>query len=337
MIEHRSPIRHTFLPFEEPLRPFLEQRELLAQQLTRAHTDSARTVVIRAEMEGLNQAIRNTWVEEVEPNIGDWETVLLARHPQRPHTLDYIYSIFNEFMELHGDRRFLDDKAVVGGLAKLESQTVMIIGTQKGKDARENAEDQRRFGMPRAEGYRKALRLMKHAEKFGFPVITFIDLPGASPDAESEERGIAVAIAENIFEMAQLKTPTIAVVIGEGGSGGALALAVADRLLALQYTYFTVVSPEGAASILWRDAKFAPQAAEQLKLAARNLPKFLSYARLLKEPHGGVHRFPREMYPILKTALIEELGRLKQMSIEELLENRYQQFRHTGEFIDPSS
>lgn len=336
MLERGPQTKYTFLPFEEPVRPFFEKRESLAQQLTRTHSDSAKGV-IRAEIDGLNQAIKRTWVEEIEPKIGSWETVLLARHPQRPHTLDYVHAMFTEFVELRGDRRFLEDKAIVGGLAKLESQTVMVIGTQKGRDARENAEDQRRFGMPRAEGYRKALRLMKHAEKFSFPVITFIDLPGASPDAASEERGIAEAIAENIFEMPQLKIPTIAVVVGEAGSGGALALAVTDTLFALEHTYFTVVSPEGAASILWRDAKFAPLAAEQLRLSAKNLSQFLPYARVLEEPHGGVHRFPHEMYPILKTTLAEELDRLEQIPLEELLESRYQQFRHIGEFLNSPS
>lgn len=334
-MEQEPQIRNHLSPFEEPIRRLWEEYQRLAIRCQTA-TRRGRTnelEVFKAEMEGIHAELARKWTEEIEPTIGDWETVQLARHPQRPHTLDYIHSIFTEFMELHGDRLFGDDKAIVGGWAKLEGETVMVIGTQKGRNARENADDQRRFGMPRAEGYRRALRLMKQAEKFQKPLITFIGLPGASPDAESEQRGIAMAIAINLLEMSQLKTPTIAMVIGEGGSGGALALAVTDSLLALSYTYFTVVSPEGAASILWRDTQFAPQAAEQLQLAAKNLPKFIPWAKVIPEPSGGVHRFPQEMYPILKRVLIEELSRLHQIPLEELLEKRQKQFRQVGQLI----
>lgn len=332
---NRSILDAILQPFNLPFREY----QSLAGKLTRVRPDEAK--VIRAEMDGLRQAMEEVWINKVKPKIDapeiiDFASVQFARHPQRPSTLDYVQTIFTDFMELHGDRRFGDDKAIVSGPANLDGKHVMIIGTQKGRDARENSEDRRRFGMPRAEGYRKALRLMKQAEKFQLPVITFVDLPGASPDAQSEERGIALSIAENISTMSQLETPIIAVITGQGGSGGALALAAGDRLLALEYSYFSVVSPEGAASILWRDASFAPEAARQLQPAARNLPKFISWTTLVEEPPGGAHCFPQEMYPRLKKVLIEQVEELSQIPTKELLRNRHQQFRGMGQFFEPT-
>lgn len=339
MLEREPQPKNIFLSVEEPVRLLFERYGSLAQQLSNLRLRPDQTTVIHAQMDGIYRAIEETWREKVDPNLSNWDTVQLARHPQRPHTLDYINGIFSEFIELHGDRLSGDDKAIVGGLASLDvlgnKTTVMVIGVQKGRDTQSNIE--RNFGMARPEGYRKALRLMKHAEKFNFPVIIFVDTPGAAPSAESEERGIAWAISRNLLEMSRLKTPIVSVIIGEGGSGGALALAVADCLLILQHGYFSVVSPEGAAAILWQDTKFAPEAAEQLQLTAKNLPQFIPWAKVIPEPPGGAHRFPHEMAAILKKVLVKQINELLRIPTAELLENRYQQLRHIGQWIEPAS
>jgi acetyl-CoA carboxylase carboxyl transferase subunit alpha len=263
-------------------------------------------------------------------SLSPWDKVQLARHPQRPHTLDYVRALFEDFVELHGDRRFGDDPAIVGGPARLDGRTVMVIGHQKGKDTRENM--RRNFGMPRPEGYRKALRLFQHAEKFGMPLVCFIDTPGADPSMESEERGQAEAIAENIYVMAALKIPIVAAVIGEGGSGGALALGVADRLLMLEHTTYSVASPEATAAILWRDSAKAPEAARAMRITAHDLLAFGIADDIVPEPDGGAHDNPEAATRELGAALQRELDAVCAVPIAELLEQRYAKYRAIGRY-----
>lgn len=259
-----------------------------------------------------------------------WERVQLARHPRRPYTLDYAQLVFSEFIELHGDRNFADDAAIVGGLARLGTRPVMLIGHQKGRDTRENVT--RRFGMARPEGYRKALRLMRHAEKFGLPVITLIDIPGADPSLVAEERGQAFAIAENLMAMASLRVPIISVIIGEGGSGGALALAMGDVVLMLENAIYSVASPEAAASILWKDGARGADAAEAMKITAPDLLEFGIIDGIVREPAGGAHTDHATAAQYLQTALVEQLTRLDRSDIEPLLERRADRYRGTGVF-----
>jgi len=269
--------------------------------------------------------------------LSPWDRVQLARHPQRPYTLDYVGAIFEDVVELHGDRLFADDPALVGGPARLNGRPVMVIGHQKGRDAKENSH--RRFGMPRPEGYRKALRLMKQAEKFGLPVIALVDTPGADPTLPSEERGQALAIATNLFEMARLRVPTIATIIGEGGSGGALAIAVADRVLMLENAVYSVVSPEGCASILWNDANLVAEAAEAMKITAEDVWRFGIADRIVPEPPGGAHTDPAAAATALGQALsatLSELDRLygcaEALDVERLLADRFSKYRRIGVF-----
>ncbi len=259
-----------------------------------------------------------------------WDKVQLARHPHRPHTLDYVRSCCEEFVELHGDRRFGDDAAIIGGMARFDGRTVMIVGHQKGRDARENVK--RNFGMPRPEGYRKALRLFRHAEKFGFPVLCFIDTPGADPGVQSEERGQGNAIAENILVMASLKVPIVAVVIGEGGSGGALAIGVADRLLMLEHSVYSVASPEGTAAILWRDAAKAPDAAKAMKITAQDLAALHITDGIIAEPEGGAHLDAPVVLAAVGEALRAQLAELCQLDTKTLLDQRYAKYRAIGSF-----
>jgi acetyl-CoA carboxylase carboxyl transferase subunit alpha len=259
-----------------------------------------------------------------------WEKVQLARHPHRPHTLDYIRALCEDFVELHGDRRFGDDAAIVGGPARLDGRTVMVVGHQKGADTRENM--RRNFGMPRPEGYRKALRLFRHAEKFGFPVVCLIDTPGADPSMQSEERGQAEAIAENIYVMAGLRVPIVACVIGEGGSGGALAIGVADRLLMLEHAVYSVASPEATAAILWRDAAKAPEAARAMRITADDLIVLGIADAILPEPEGGAHLSPPEMIATLGAAIREQIDALCRLDTRTLLDHRYQKYRAIGSF-----
>lgn len=263
---------------------------------------------------------------------GAWERVQLARHPQRPYTLDYLQLAFTDFIELHGDRLFADDQAIVGGPATLdEVGTVMVIGHQKGRDTKENV--LRRFGMARPEGYRKALRLMRHAEKFSLPVVTLIDIPGADPSLPAEERGQAFAIAENLLAMSQLRVPIVSVVIGEGGSGGALAVGVADRVLMLDNSIYSVASPEAAASILWKDGARGPEAAEAMQITAPDLLRFGIADAILPEPAGGAHTDHRAAAEALREALQSHLGELLRCPTDELVERRARRYMAIGAFV----
>lgn len=266
--------------------------------------------------------------EQVFANLSDWQVVQLSRHPQRPYTLDYIKHVFTDFDELHGDRHFSDDAAVVGGVARLDDEPVMIIGHQKGREVKEKV--RRNFGMPRPEGYRKALRLMQMAERFKMPILTFIDTPGAYPGIDAEKRGQSEAIAFNLAVMSRLQTPIIATVIGEGGSGGALAIGVCDRLLMLQYSVYSVISPEGCASILWKSAEKASEAAKSMGMTARRLEELGFVDQVIGEPLGGAHRNPQMMAASLKLALKENLEQLRGLSQDELLEQRYERLMSFG-------
>ncbi len=270
--------------------------------------------------------------KNIYENLTRWQKVQLARHPERPYTLDYINLMTIDFVELHGDRLFKDDKAIVGGLAKLDEYKIMIIGHQKGRDTKSNL--YRNFGMPNPEGYRKALRLMRLAEKFNLPVITMLDTPGAYPGIEAEQRGQAEAIARNLFEMSKLKVPIIVVIIGEGASGGALGIGVGDRILMLQNTWYSVISPESCSSILWRSWDYKEQAAESLKLTAEDLLEQGIIDRIIPEPLGGAHKNYTLMAATLKTALKEELSQLVKLKPEKLIQNRIDKFGKMGVFVE---
>ena len=266
--------------------------------------------------------------QSIYSNLTRWQRVQLARHPERPYTLDYIYMLTEGFIELHGDRAFKDDHAIVAGLAKIDGQTVMIIGHQKGRDTKSNVF--RNFGMPNPEGYRKALRLMKLAEKFKIPVITMLDTPGAYPGIEAEERGQAEAIARNLLEMSRLKVPIVVVIIGEGASGGALGIGVGDRVLMLQNTWYSVISPESCSSILWRSWEYKEQAAESLRLTAEDLLEQGIIDRIIPEPLGGAHKDHHQMAVTLKAVLKEELAALIKIKPDKLVSNRLEKFGKMG-------
>lgn len=268
--------------------------------------------------------------KDIYGNLTDWQKVLIARHPARPYTLDYINLITTDFLELHGDRLFADDFAFIAGFAKMGGRNVMVMGQQKGRDTKENIK--RNFGCAHPEGYRKAIRLMQLAEKFKMPVLVFVDTPGAYPGLGAEERGQAQAIAENLRDMSGIKTPIISTVIGEGGSGGALGIAVADRVYVLENSYYSVISPEGCASILWRNSVKAPEAAKALKLTAAHLSKFGIIDGIIPEPQGGAHRGPDIAAAALKEMILKDIDELSKMSADELVEARYQKFRKMGEF-----
>jgi acetyl-CoA carboxylase carboxyl transferase subunit alpha len=297
----------------------------------------AKLVEMHSASEGLNIEHEIALIEErviqlkqnIYKNLTRWQRVQLARHPERPYTLDYIYMMTQDFIEMHGDRSFRDDKAIVGGFAKLDEYKVMIIGHQKGRDTKSNV--YRNFGMPNPEGYRKALRLMKLAEKFRLPVITMLDTPGAYPGLEAEERGQAEAIARNLFEMAKLKVPIIVVIIGEGASGGALGIGVGDRVLMLENCWYSVISPESCSSILWRSWDYKEQAAEALRLTATDLLPLKVIDRIVPEPLGGAHKNHDEAAALLKQALKEELAQLLKIKTEKLLEQRVKKFEQIGE------
>jgi len=268
--------------------------------------------------------------EEIYNRLSAWQTVQVARHKDRPYSADYIHLICDDFFELHGDRAFGDDHAIITGPATLDGQTVMLVCHQKGRDTKEK--QFRNLGMPHPEGYRKAGRIMEQAEKFGYPVICLIDTPAAFPGLGDEERGQAEAIASNLYSMSRLRVPIIAVVIGEGGSGGALAISIADRILMLQYSIYTVAPPEAAANILWRDTAFAPQAAEAMRISARELKEINLVDELISEPLGGAHRDHRAAADNLKAALLKQLADLQALPVDELVEKRYQKFRNIGKF-----
>src|SRR5712671_1779886 len=302
-----------FLEFEQPI----AELEAKIEELKFLGADSS--VNITEEIKRLQSKSR-ALTSSIFANLTPWQITQLARHPQRPYTLDYVAMIFSDWQELHGDRMYSDDLAIVGGLARLEGTPVMLIGHQKGRDTKERV--RRNYGMPKPEGYRKSLRLMKMAEKFGLPIITFIDTPGAYPGVGSEERNQSEAIARNLFEMATLKVPIVSVVIGEGGSGGALAIGVCDRLVMLQYSTYSVISPEGCASILWKSADKKEVAAEALNLTAERLNDLGLVDEVLKEPLGGAHRDPAAMAQTLHDALQRNLLELEAIAPEELIERR---------------
>lgn len=314
----------TYLDFEQPI----AELEAKIESLRTSHDDHD-NLDISKELDALEKKNKKLSAD-IYGNLSAWQISQLARHPQRPYTLDYINALFTDFEELHGDRAFADDPAIVGGLARFEGQPVMVIGHQKGRDIKER--QYRNFGMPRPEGYRKALRLYRLAEKFHIPVITLIDTPGAYPGIGAEERGQSEAIARNLYVMAELKTPIIGVIIGEGGSGGALALGVVDQLLMLQYGTYSVISPEGCASILYKSADKASVAAESLAITADRLKALGLVDRILPEPVGGAHRSPEVMMETLRAALKEELSRFKSKSIKSLLVTRYERLMSYGKF-----
>ncbi len=313
----------TILEFEKPIFE-LEQKIAEMKKLSD-------TLDIKEEIKKLEEKVQQLQ-DQIYNNLSRWQIVQIARHPERPYTLDYIQRMTTDFIELHGDRCFGDDKALVGGFAKLNGETVMIIGQQKGRDTKSNL--YRNFGMMNPEGYRKALRLMKLAEKFGKPVITFLDTPGAYPGIEAEERGQAEAIARNLFEMSKLRVPIIVVIIGEGASGGALGIGVGDRILMLEYCWYSVISPESCSSILWRSWDYKEQAAEALKLTAKDLIQFNIIDRIVPEPRGGAHRNHEQAAQILKDILIEELSKLKKIKIDKLIEMRVEKFLNMGVYIE---
>jgi len=314
-----------FLEFEQPI----AELEAKIDELNYV-TDDA-DINISDEVRKLKEKSR-ALTESIFANLTPWQVSQLARHPQRPYTLDYIIRMLTDFEELHGDRHYGDDHAIIGGIARLEGQPVMVIGQQKGRDTREKL--LRNFGMPRPEGYRKALRLMEMAERFKLPVLTFIDTPGAYPGIGAEERGQSEAIAKNLQVMAGLRTPIICTVIGEGGSGGALAIGVGDQTLMLQYSTYSVISPEGCASILWKSAEKASDAAEALGITSGRLRDLGLVDRVIPEPLGGAHRDIDAVVDNVKQALLETLAGLQQKSLDELLEARYQRLMAYGQFTD---
>jgi acetyl-CoA carboxylase carboxyl transferase subunit alpha len=314
-----------FLDFEQPI----AELEAKIDELRYIGDDAE--VNISDEVSKL-EAKSKALTESIFANLSPWQISQLARHPQRPYTMEYIVRLFTEFHELHGDRCYADDHAIIGGMARLEGMPVMIIGQQKGRDTKEKLF--RNFGMARPEGYRKALRLMRLAERFRLPVLTFIDTPGAYPGIGAEERGQSEAIAKNLLVMSGLRTPVICVVIGEGGSGGALAIGVGDRTLMLQYSTYSVISPEGCASILWKSAEKAEEAAEAMGITATRLKELGLIDRIIEEPLGGAHRDVDAMAQNLKTVLLEELKQLSGVSLDELVENRYKRLMAYGQFND---
>lgn len=313
------------LEFEKPL------RELEKQLITLRQVSQESKVDVGSEIKAIEAKIEKT-KKKVYSNLGAWQRVQLSRHPKRPYSLDYIDLIFTDFQELHGDRRYREDAAIVGGPAFLGEEPVMVIGQQKGRNTKDNLK--RNFGCPHPEGYRKAMRLMEMAEKFKMPIVTFVDTPGAYPGIGAEERHVAEAIAVNIREMSHLKVPIVTIVIGEGGSGGALGIAVADEVMILENGYYSVISPEGCAAILWKDRAAAPKAAEALKFSPEYLEKFGIVDRIIAEPTGGAHRDYELSAKTLKIAIVDALGKLKKKSVKKLLEDRYTKFRNLGEYAE---
>ena len=310
-----------FLEFEQPI----AELQAKIEELRLVGNDNE--INIQEEIERLEGKSRSL-TESIFSNLSPWQISQLARHPLRPYTLDYVSRMVDDFEELHGDRTYADDHAIVAGLGRIDGRPVMLIGHQKGRDTKEKIE--RNFGMPRPEGYRKALRLMRMAERFGLPVLTFIDTPGAYPGVGAEERGQSEAIARNLFEMAGLRTPVIATVIGEGGSGGALAIGVADRLLMMQYSTYSVISPEGCASILWKDAEKAPLAAEAMAITSGHLKEQGLIDEIVTEPLGGGHRDLDAVARNLKAELLKKLDDISGVPVDRLLEARYERLMSFG-------
>ena len=317
----------SFLDFEKPI----VELENKLQDIKKMAASGSRKVNMEPEIKKLEQKLQKM-KEDVYKNLSAWQRVQIARHPKRPYTLDYIRMIMTDFLELRGDRLFADDFALIGGLAKIDGRKVMVIGHQKGRDTKENV--MRNFGCAHPEGYRKAMRLMRLAGKFHVPIIVFIDTPGAYPGVGAEERGQAQAIAENLRDMAEINVPIIATIIGEGGSGGALGIGVADRVLILQNAYYSVISPEGCASILWRSALKAPEAAEALKLTGEDLLKLGIVDEIIPEPPGGAHRAPEKIADLLSKALVKYIDELSSIPPDTILEKRYNKYRKIGEFVE---
>ncbi|MBC7716682.1 MAG: acetyl-CoA carboxylase carboxyltransferase subunit alpha [Pseudorhodobacter sp.] len=316
--------RH-FLEFEQPV----AELETKIEELRYVQSESA--VDISEEIDRLSKkSVQLT--KDIYASLSPWQVTQISRHPQRPYTLDYVNECFTDFQELHGDRHFADDLSMIGGMARFNGQACIVIGHQKGRDTKERG--LRNFGMSRPEGYRKALRLMKLAEKFGLPVFTFVDTPGAYPGIGAEERGQSEAIGRNIFEMAQLEVPIICTIIGEGGSGGALAISVGDQMLMLQYSIYSVISPEGCASILWKTSERASDAAEALGITAHRLKSLGLVDKIVSEPVGGAHRDPKQMAAFLKRALGDALRQVSDLKPKELLERRYERLQSYGRFND---
>jgi len=316
--------RH-FLEFEQPI----AELETKIEELRYVQNESA--VDISEEIDRLSKKSLQL-AKDIYSSLTPWQVTLIARHPQRPYTLDYVNEIFTDFQELHGDRHYADDLSIVGGLARFNGQPCMVLGHQKGRDTKERAA--RNFGMSRPEGYRKALRLMKLAEKFGLPVFTFVDTPGAYPGIGAEERGQSEAIGRNIFEMAQLEVPIITTIIGEGGSGGALAISVADQVLMLQFSVYSVISPEGCASILWKTSERSSDAAEALGITAHRLKALSLIDKIVSEPVGGAHRDSKAMAASLKRALNDALRQVSDLKVRELLNQRYARLQSYGRYND---
>lgn len=321
-------MKTTFLDFEQPLADLAAKIEELRFVQDDSAVDISEEI---ARLEAKSQALTKDLYARLTP----WQIAQVARHPQRPYTLDYAELVFTDFQELHGDRAFADDKAIVGGLARFNGQSCVVIGHQKGRDTKEKI--QRNFGMPRPEGYRKALRLMKMAEKFGLPVFTFVDTPGAYPGIGAEERGQSEAIGHNLYVMAELKVPIITTIIGEGGSGGALAIAVSDQVLMLQYATYSVISPEGCASILWKSADKAAEAAETMGITAARLKSLGLVDKVVSEPVGGAHRDHRAMAQNLKRALTDALRQVADLSPAQLVEQRFAKLMSYGRFKEQTA
>ncbi|MEK4759155.1 acetyl-CoA carboxylase carboxyltransferase subunit alpha [Viridibacillus sp. FSL E2-0187] len=314
-----------YLPFEAPLMQLREKINELKEFTANADVDMSKEI---SQLEDRFSKL----AKEIYDNIQPWDRVQIARHPERPTTKDYINAIFDDFIEFHGDRNFGDDEAIIGGIASFEGRPITIIGHQRGKDTKENI--RRNFGMPHPEGYRKALRLMKQAEKFSRPIICMIDTKGAYPGKAAEQRGQSEAIARNLFEMAGLKVPVISIVIGEGGSGGALALCVANQIHMLENATLSVISPEGAASILWKDATLAQKAAEAMRITAPNLKEMEIIDEIIPEVLGGAHNDVVQQALNMKTVISDSLEKLKNIPADELIENRYNKFRAIGVYTE---
>ena len=317
--------KRTFLDFEQPI----AELEAKIEELRYVQSESA--VDITDEIDQLSKKSQQL-TKDIYSDLTPWQVTKISRHPERPYTLDYVNALFTDFVEMHGDRHFADDLSIVGGLARFNGMPCMVLGHQKGRDTKERA--LRNFGMSKPEGYRKALRLMKTAEKFKLPVFTFVDTPGAYPGIDAEERGQSEAIGRNIFEMAQLEVPIITTIIGEGGSGGALAISVADQVLMLQYSVYSVISPEGCASILWKTGEKAELAAEALGITAHRLKALGVIDKIVTEPVGGAHRNHEQMAAFLKRALSDALRQVVDLKSKELLDSRYQRLQSYGRFTD---
>ncbi len=312
-----------YLDFEQPLEDLHAQLDKI-QQVAKSGDVNVEPMIAELEQKISEKTI------EIYSNLNGWQRVQLSRHPERPHTLDYINNVFEDFVELHGDRNVHDDKAIVGGLAKLNGQTIMVIGHQKGSNTK--MRQYRNFGMANPEGYRKAFRLMKLAEKFEFPIVTLIDTPGAYPGIEAEDRGQAEAIAHNMLVMSQLKTQILCYIIGEGASGGAIGIGLGDKVFMLENTWYSVISPESCSSILWHSWDYKERAAELLRLTATDMLQFGLVDGIVEEPLGGAHSKPNEMYEILKNHLAEQVKKTKRFKIENLINNRIDKFRNMGEY-----